>query len=438
MVTEPAPCPHKARVGQCLRGKWRLERLLGVGGTAAVYAAVHRNGMRGAVKILHPELRNNPESRARFLYEGVVANRVKHDGIVSILDDDVIADGTPFLVMELLDGEAVDERMSRSPGRRLGVDDACRIVYRLLDVLAAAHAAGVTHRDVKPENVLLTRDGRVKLIDFGIAHVEGCPAKRVMTRFGYTMGTPGFMPPEQATGDWENVGPASDLWAVGATLYNMLTGELVHGDTAVYKLLQRTATEPAPPISGKVPELPAEIATIADKALSFEIPDRFSSARAMRAALVAAWPASSTGFPPRRSQPPPATPPKLELLTTTIGKLPLRRRSTALIGAAVGSAVFGAGLLAWGASRSPAELTTAPPEAALEEAEPSDEPPLTDETAGLDLVATPEEQPVAAPEVPIETAEDGATGAPEKVSPAIRARKARDPSYAERVFRTRL
>ncbi|MBL9023230.1 MAG: hypothetical protein JNL21_13605 [Myxococcales bacterium] len=158
----------------------------------------------------------------------------------------------------------------------------------------------------------------------------------------------------------------------------------------------------------------------------------------MRAALVAGWPASSTGFPPRRSQPPPATPPKLELLTTTIGKLPPRRRSTALIGAAVGSAVLGAGLLAWGASRSPAEPTSAPPEAAIEVAEPSDEQPLTNETAGLGLVATPEEQPVAAPEVPIEAAQDGATGAPEKVSPAIRARKARDPSYAEHVFRTRL
>ncbi len=276
------------RIGHNLRGKWRLQRLLGFGGTAAVYAAVHRNGLHGAVKVLHHELRSNEEARGRFLYEGVVANRVKHSGIVNVLDDDVTADGTPFLVMELLDGEPVDHITQRSPGGKLSVEETCRITLQLLDVLEAAHACGIVHRDIKPENLFLTKYGQLKLLDFGIASSESADDKRVVTRSGYTMGTPGYMPPEQATGDWDVVGPRSDIWAVGASMVAMLTGERVHEHSCMHKLLQRTASTPVAPIRDRLPGLAPAIAGVIDRALAFEIEDRWESAAQMRAALEVA------------------------------------------------------------------------------------------------------------------------------------------------------
>src|SRR5262249_54182358 len=139
----------RARIGKVLRDKWRLERLLGVGGMACVYAATHRNGKRGAVKILHAELALDAETRTRFLREGYVANKVDHPGAVSVLDDDTTDDGAVFLVMELLEGQAVDARAASRPGSRLETAEVIAIAEQLLDVLAAAHDKGIVHRDLK-------------------------------------------------------------------------------------------------------------------------------------------------------------------------------------------------------------------------------------------------------------------------------------------------
>lgn len=450
MEKTPIPCPSEARLGQRLRGKWRLERLLGIGGTAAVYGAVHRNGMRGAVKILHAELKHNQESRGRFLYEGVVANRVKHAGIVAVLDDDLMEDDTPFLVMELLEGEAVHERMGRRPSGRLDVEDTCRIVHRLLDVLAAAHDAGVIHRDVKPENVFITSGGRIKLLDFGIAHVDDCPSKVVMTRFGYTMGTPAFMPPEQAIGDWANVGPATDLWAVGASMFNMLTGTLVHGEEALYKLMQRTATEPAPAIRAKMPELPEAVAAVVDRALAFEIKDRFQSAAEMQRALEEACPECRHALGPARSKGPRSHPNKPRLMltasTTKMTRPPTEKRPRMRAAIGFGGAIVAAALLGSGSSMAPdgavaddgrrlhspaREVELAPPPDSTDETtaslgdqnvrfRPSGPPASFDGMTFLDEPAFRMDPPRAIAEPP--------------VAPV----KARKPFAAERAFRTRL
>src|SRR5262245_5051262 len=119
------------RVGQMLRDKWRLDALIGVGGMAAVYAATHRNRLRGAVKVLHPELAANAEARARFLREGYVANRVGHRGAVGVIDDDVADDGTAYLVMELLQGETVASMLKRLPNKQLDESTAIDIGIQL-------------------------------------------------------------------------------------------------------------------------------------------------------------------------------------------------------------------------------------------------------------------------------------------------------------------
>src|SRR5580658_519772 len=141
----------ESRLGRVLRGKYRLDGILGVGGMAPVYVGTHRNRKRFAVKMLHPDLSTRENIRARFLREGYVANSVEHPGAVAVLDDDVAEDGSAFLVMELLDSASVDE-VRTSQGGKLSLPLVVSIGDALLEVLAAAHGKGIVHRDIKPAN----------------------------------------------------------------------------------------------------------------------------------------------------------------------------------------------------------------------------------------------------------------------------------------------
>src|SRR4051812_26177619 len=138
VLSDAVTAAAKSRVGRTLRSKWRLDELLGVGGMAAVYAATHRNGKRVAIKILHARFAADEEIRTRFLREGYVANLVGHPGAVSVIDDDIAEDGSVFLVMDLLVGEPLDQRLWREGGR-LSADDVLSLADGILDVLAAAH-----------------------------------------------------------------------------------------------------------------------------------------------------------------------------------------------------------------------------------------------------------------------------------------------------------
>ncbi len=279
----------EARIGSTIGRKYLLERVLGVGGMASVYVACHRNGNRVALKMLHPELSLDLDVRARFLREGYVANRVDHPGAVRVLDDDTTDEGNAFLVMELLHGESLDVRWERS-GRRLPVGEVLTIAHRLLDVLAAAHDKSVVHRDIKPENLFVTAGGGVKVLDFGIARLrEPFAEPRTRTRTGRTMGTPAFMPPEQALGRAREVDARSDLWAVGATMYTLVTGQYVHHDAeTVEELLVHAATRAARPLGEAAPEVPPPIASVVDRALAFAKEDRWGDARSMQRALEGA------------------------------------------------------------------------------------------------------------------------------------------------------
>jgi eukaryotic-like serine/threonine-protein kinase len=280
-----------ARVGTVLKEKWRLDKLLGVGGMAAVYAATHRNGKRVAIKMLHPEHARNADVRTRFLREGYLANAVDHEGVVSIADDDVTDDGTVFLVMELLEGETVERRWERKL-RRLPVVEVLSIAHELLDVLGAAHAKGVVHRDIKPENIFLTRTGKVKVLDFGIARLRQLSAGPATTQNGAAMGTPAFMSPEQARGRWDEVDSRSDVWAVGATMFALLTGRFVHQAETLNEQLLAAMTTVAPSITTVLPDLVPEVARAIDRAIAFKADDRWDDARAMQLAIRDAYAAT--------------------------------------------------------------------------------------------------------------------------------------------------
>lgn len=273
------------RVGRVLNGKYTIDRVLGAGGMAAVYVATHRNQKQFAVKMLHPELSTREDIRARFLREGYAANSVKHPGAVAVIDDDVAEDGAAFLVMELLEGVPVEELWERS-GRRLSPSHAVGIVHQVLDVLVAAHEHGIVHRDLKPANFFLTRDGQVKVLDFGIARVRDLAVgSESATASGVLLGTPAFMAPEQALGKSREIDARTDVWAMGATLFTLLSGQLVHEAETATELMVRAATVPPRSLLTVLPTAPAAIAQVTDRALQFDKNLRWPTAAAMRDAL---------------------------------------------------------------------------------------------------------------------------------------------------------
>jgi len=270
------------RVGETLSGKWHLDRVIGVGGMAAVYEATHRNRNRVAIKLLHAALSLDEGTRHRFLREGYVANTIRHEGAVQILDDEVTETGVAFLVMELLRGESVDERMVRKGGA-LEIHEALSIADQLLDVLGTAHDQNVVHRDIKPDNIFLTESGRLKVLDFGIARLH--QGDRGATKVGSFMGTPAFVAPEQARGRWDEVDHRTDLFSVGATLFTCLTGSHVHEAETSSEQLALAISASARSLADALPGAPADLVELVDISLSYDKEERFQSARAMRAAV---------------------------------------------------------------------------------------------------------------------------------------------------------
>jgi len=278
------------RIGTTIKDKWRIDSLLGRGGMATVFAATHRNGNRVAIKMLHLDLARDVDVRARFLREGYVANRVNHPGSVRVLDDDVSEDGAAFLVMELLEGELLEKRRERLGGR-LPLPEVFSVIDQLLDVLAAAHANGVIHRDVKPENIFVTHEGQVKVLDFGIARLRESSSTAhsvsYATSTGLVIGTLNFMSPEQATGG--DVDARTDIWATGATMFHLLSGRMVHENVELHDYLVSASTLHAPSLALHAPDMPPEIVAVVDRALLIDRDKRWQDARSLRRALESAY-----------------------------------------------------------------------------------------------------------------------------------------------------
>ncbi|HEY6725431.1 MAG TPA: serine/threonine-protein kinase, partial [Polyangiaceae bacterium] len=272
-----------ARVGTVINGKWTVDRLIGVGGMASVYAATHRNSKRAALKIMHPELSAQATIRERFLREGYLANMVDHPGVVSIDDDDITEDGCAYLVMELVEGETLEARLRRKGP--LPAEEVLSFMDQVLHALATAHTRGVVHRDLKPENMLLAQNGEVKLLDFGIARARALSTDPTKTLTDGLMGTPAFMPPEQARGRWEEVDAQSDVWALGATMFTLLTGRNVHQAATTNEALAVAMMRHAPKLEEYRAELPASLIELVNKALEFEKKDRWPNATVMLLAV---------------------------------------------------------------------------------------------------------------------------------------------------------
>lgn len=291
----------QARVGQTLGGKWRIVRLIDVGGMAAVYEAAHRNGRRAAIKLLHRHYASNAEVRKRFLREGYVANKIDHPGAVAILDDDVAEDGTPFLVMELLEGESLATMLSNRGGR-LPVAEALAIAGQILEVLTVAHDNGIVHRDIKPGNVLVTHGGHAKVLDFGLARIRDGAVSLIPTAAGVVMGTAGYMAPEQARGQPDQVDRRTDLFAVGAVLFRALSGRRIHERQNAVDMTIAAMKDPVVSLASAMPGAGRALVHAVDRALAFDKNARWQSAREMFEALRTAYaelvaddPASTTG-----------------------------------------------------------------------------------------------------------------------------------------------
>jgi len=279
--------PPDTRAGEMVGGKYRLESLLGAGGMGRVYRATHVElGEPVAVKFLLAEWASRPEMRARFRREAVVLARLRHPNIVSIID---YGDhhGELYLVMEMLRGFSLDSQV-KAGGATLPLHRVVHIIDQVLQVLEAAHAAGVVHRDLKPDNVMLLdagdRTDRVKVLDFGIAQVDdGDPAEK-LTATGTVRGTPHYMSPEQCVG--RNIGPATDIYAVGAMLYELLAGVVPFNGRSAAEIIsqQMFATPPAFAEREMPREVPLGVESLVMRALAKK-PEQRPTAAEFRDAL---------------------------------------------------------------------------------------------------------------------------------------------------------
>jgi serine/threonine protein kinase len=294
------------RITVAVGTEYLIENEIGRGGMAVVYRAtdlrLHRTV---AIKVLPPDVAFNSDVRARFIREAQTAAQLSHPNIVPIYAVDEKDNGSiVFFVMAYVDGESLGARLKREGA--WPVDQTVRVLRDVADALASAHARGVVHRDIKPDNILIERaTGRPMVTDFGIARAAAGEARLTVT--GVAVGTPAYMSPEQALGERELDG-RSDLYSLAVVGYHMLTGETPFKASNTPAMLVKHVSERPRPVREKRPEVPAYLAVAIDRALAKRPEDRWADAAEFRDALDAAR-ASSRYRPPPAPPAPPAPPP---------------------------------------------------------------------------------------------------------------------------------
>ena len=269
-------------VRQAFHGRYEVEREIGKGGNARIYLARHPDGYPVALKILHPELLVSVAAD-RFLREIQVTSQLSHPHIARLLDSGE-RDWLVFYVMTYAEGPTLREHMAQQ--QRLSVSEAVKLAGELLSALEHAHGHGFIHRDVKPENIVLSPQGAI-LLDFGIARAVSASGKDRLTRSGIAVGTSTYMSPEQISA-LQEIDHRSDLYSLGCVLYECLAGQppFLNRNEAV--VLQLHLTQAAPDLRGLRPEVPGVIADVIARALAKTPEERWNSASAMRDALAPA------------------------------------------------------------------------------------------------------------------------------------------------------
>ncbi len=328
---------------QVLDGRYRIVRRIATGGMATVYLAEHvLIGRPVAIKVLHPQYAEDVECVRRFLAEGRTAGTLGHPHIVESTDMGYAASGAPYLVLELLDGSTLHD-LIRAQGQ-MQIDRAVIIALQIASAVAAAHARGIIHRDLKSENVFLVAgaaDGdHAKVLDFGISKFTEL---RGSTKKDEVMGTPWFMPPEQVE-DPSAVDARCDVYALGAILYEMLAGQTPFADAPFPQVLVKILSEDPMPVERLRPQVGPELAAIVRGAMQKALPDRTASmddiGRALAALAGRSWPEIAQPARPLSVRPTPILPPpragrgRRVLVVVLVGAL---LGVTAAIGAVISS-----------------------------------------------------------------------------------------------------
>jgi serine/threonine-protein kinase len=279
-------------IGDIVDDKYEIRRELGRGAGGVVYEAVHTfTGRTVALKMLAPDAPREAfrSLSARLLVEGRALAAVNHPGVVDILDAGVTPTG-PYVALEMLRGRTLDDLLVARG--KMGKDDAIAVALQLADALAATHAAGIVHRDVKPANVFIIQKRndveRVKLVDFGIAHLRRANDPK-LTSVGAVLGTPEYMAPEQLVG-CDDIDARADIYALGVTLFECLTGNVPYQGDYDQMLRVTTRVEKVPSVLALCPEAGAAVAAVVEKAIARRRDDRFASASEFARALRAAAP----------------------------------------------------------------------------------------------------------------------------------------------------
>ena len=298
--------PNDALIGTLAAGRYRVLKLLGEGGMGQVYLAEHvAIEKRVALKILRVEFAGKGEIVTRFQQEAISASRIKHPNVLDVFDFGQLENGCFFLAMEFLEGNDLADELSRR--HTISPASGIRISMQLCRALAAAHANGVVHRDMKPENVFLQRtvDGEeiIKIVDFGIAQLRSKDAavvetKRRLTRTGMIFGTPEYMAPEQASG--KHADPRSDIYSVGIIMYEMFTGAVPFTGDTFLGVLAKHLSDPTPPLKAVCPEIAisSSLQAVIMRALEKDPTVRYQTMLEFAQAISASTDAAALGYRP--------------------------------------------------------------------------------------------------------------------------------------------
>jgi serine/threonine-protein kinase len=276
------PSSELGRAGQVVAGKFRLDAVIGRGGMGSVWSATHTGlGHRLALKLIAREYVRSPEALRRFDAEAKAAARLQSRHVVQVFDNGTLDDGTPFIAMELLSGENVSERIEHEGP--LSLAQTVDIMAQCCKALGRAHAAGIVHRDIKPDNIFLAREPDddadvAKILDFGVAKMALDETESLVTGTGALLGTPLYMSPEQIRGA-RDVDLRGDLYSLGLVAYTMLTGRVAITGETFGDILIKICTQPLPSLVATVPTLPYAMEAWFQKACAREPGDRYASAQ---------------------------------------------------------------------------------------------------------------------------------------------------------------